>query len=1054
MPLPSALTKSGIKLTVFSVGDEDGPESKEDQVKIDQILAVKKPVDDPDRREQVRILNASAAGTDPADHHTKRYAPANPLTANTEYVDYAQITEATIAGANPDDNDVVDDSLGFGRRSTFAALLDTEYNSRNGNFLRSLRDILHNNYYNREFRDSLIEMFYCGLKDKPDKSWLNQRIAKALGHKYQKNKNTVRAVLKGFIDDYYQRAHRHRLDFDSVFHHSIDFDHRQWKPYAHLSNLLMVSNDPKVRKAAEQALNKATSELAKHELIPELYDMVRVYFDSPEWKGYTDDNGNKIAGFSDFDHKAELKKINDQLKANEIYPGEAKQAKKEVYRKVEKKNYAEAVWQSYATNGATLDEANRAKLLELRNGTTEAEIQYYRNVQRSKFELVFKKKPENDDDLAIADLDALPENFKDSAKSKANKMRKALAQKYTQEGYYTKDANAWAREAIPAEALVINLEDGIFYPFMEHVVNSELKKKLYIAYFQKGTKYASGGLLEPELEGQLDNIPIARKILLNRMKIAQLCPKPEGDHEDYSNYYMQAGAYYKYNHDTGDFTDFYDYGNQGRINKQGYAYHGEESLDYYIDSIVEEAVTQTGAYEFYGTNETTSHKHHFEYGQNCFVEECGFQENKAKEHDPAVKLMSRIIRHSEAAAYQELVKFQKEIGYVNSENNPDRIYPWDLAHLGKLYQEHKLGLNTAEISEYFELKSSLKGIFKLAEKLFNVKIKPISGISTWDPDVRTFLITEKTDYGDEKELGTLYFDLFSRPGKGSGAWDHSLSDHALNYDGSSNPCQNVINLNLDKPRRGNKALLGHEDLVTLLHEFGHSLHCVLSEAELEPNAGYQGDYRLTEFPSMLFEEFAYDDKALKLIGRHHETRQEIPKKLRDQIKASKDFMKVLQSRGAYHYGAYISGLAFDQAVHKITSAKELGDLDTIYDRLASKQKVHWIGRGKDRTSIPASLEYIFDCGYDTVYSSYLMCLAKAKDAWGTFIRHGSTNPQVGSKLREAILSKGDTIDHDEQYRDFKGRDANLKAFVKTFSEISIDKEKNKKLEAKLMAMLD
>ena len=83
-----------------------------------------------------------------------------------------------------------------------------------------------------------------------------------------------------------------------------------------------------------------------------------------------------------------------------------------------------------------------------------------------------------------------------------------------------------------------------------------------------------------------------------------------------------------------------------------------------------------------------------------------------------------------------------------------------------------------------------------------------------------------------------------------------------------------------------------------------------------------------------------------------------------------------------------------------------------------------------------------------------MCLAKAKDAWGTFIRHGSTNPQVGSKLREAILSKGDTIDHDEQYRDFKGRDANLKAFVKTFSEISIDKEKNKKLEAKLMAMLD
>ncbi|MDA0773159.1 MAG: M3 family metallopeptidase [Cyanobacteria bacterium] len=1047
MSLPSAITKSGIKLTLLSVEDED-------QIKVDRNPAAKKIVNNPERRESVRQLNSSAANANPADFHTRRYDPANPLTTNTKYVDYAKITAQTILGNRDGDNGVVDNSLGFGRRSSFAALMDTEYNSRNGNFLRSLRDILNNNYYNTEFRDSLIEMFYFGLKDKSESGWLNQRIAHALGRRYRNNKDAVRAVLKDFIEDYYQRAQRNRLNFDSVFHRSIDFNHKQWKLYAHLSNLLMVSNNPKVRKAAEEALNKATAELEKHELIPEFFDMARVYFDSPEWKGYTDDNGNKIAGLADLDYKAELKQIDEQLKANKIYPEEAKTAKKEISRKVERKEYAEAVWHSYATNGATLDEASRTKLLELRNETAEAEIQYYRNVQRSKFELVFKKKPENDDELSIADLEALPENFKRSAKAKANRMRNELIQKYTQERYYSDDAQAWALEAIPKGALVVNLEDGIFYPFMEHIADSKLKKKLYIAYFQRGSKYANGGLLEPELEGELDNLPIARKILLNRMKIAQLCPKTEEDHKDYSDYYMQVGGYYKYNYRKGDLTDWYEYDNEGRIDKNGSAYPDEDHLDTYINSIVEEAISRTGVYEFYSSETPSSHKHHYEYGHASYIDQCGFQESQAQEHDQAVKLMSKIIKASEASACQELVKFQKKIGYVNSENNPDRVYPWDLGYLGKLYQEQKLGLDTAQTSQYFELKSSLKGIFKLTEKLFNVKIRSIAGINTWDPDVKTFLVTEKDRHGDDRELGTLYFDLFSRPGKGSGAWDHSLADHALNYDGSANPCQNVINLNLDKPMSRDKVFLGHEDLVTLLHEFGHSLHCVFSEAELEANAGYQGDFRLTEFPSMLFEEFAYDDEALKLIGRHHETRKEIPKKFRDQIKASKDFMKVLQSRGAYHYGAYISGLAFDQAVHKITSATELGNLDTIYDKLASKQKVHWIGRGKDRTSIPASLEYIFDCGYDTVYSSYIMCLAKAKDAWGTFVRHGSTDPQVGSRLREAILSKGDTIDHDEQYRNFKGRNANLKAFVKTFSKVSIDKEKNKKLEAKLMAMLD
>lgn len=393
--------------------------------------------------------------------------------------------------------------------------------------------------------------------------------------------------------------------------------------------------------------------------------------------------------------------------------------------------------------------------------------------------------------------------------------------------------------------------------------------------------------------------------------------------------------------------------------------------------------------------------------------EWSLQGSMANKPDQAKKLMDQLSPYAVGAANQEAKEIQD---LINKEADPFTLTAADWDYYAEKIREQKYALNLNEVKPYFEMNAVLeKGVFYMAEKLYGITFKERKDIPVWQEDVRVFEIFNE----DKSPIGLFYVDFYARESKRGGAWMSNLVTQSKLL----NQAPVVYNVcNYQKPAAGQPTLLSPDDVITMFHEFGHGLHGFLSDVTYPSVAGTSVSRDFVELPSQFHEHFAFLPEVLTNYAKHYKTGEVIPASLIAKMKAAQNF------NVGYGLTEILSASLLDMEWHTITSKTDIKDVATFEKQALAKY-------GIDLATVPpryrsSFFNHVFGGGYAAGYYSYTWAETLDNDAFQWLLDNGGMTRKNGAIFREKILSKGNTKPSDVMYREFRGKDATIDAYLK------------------------
>jgi len=333
------------------------------------------------------------------------------------------------------------------------------------------------------------------------------------------------------------------------------------------------------------------------------------------------------------------------------------------------------------------------------------------------------------------------------------------------------------------------------------------------------------------------------------------------------------------------------------------------------------------------------------------------------------------------------------------------LAPWDVGYYVEKLRKARFDLDEEELRAYFPAERALQGAFEVAERLYGVKIAPLSGMPVWDPTVTSYEIKDETG----ARLGVFHVDLYPRENKRGGAWMHGLL-------ASVPPAPNlaVFCCNSSPPSGGKPSLLLHRDVETLFHEFGHLLHHCLSRVSVRSLAGTRVAQDFVELPSQIMENWCSERDALNLFAAHFDSGLPLPEALLERLHATRTF------RAASMQMRQLGFAAVDLALHIDYAPETDGDVMAYGNRILQRYAVSEL---PPDYGMLAGFSHLFShpIGYAAGYYSYKWAEVLDADAFGRFKREGIFNPAVGRAFRDAILAQGDARDPMDLFVAFMGR---------------------------------
>ena len=343
------------------------------------------------------------------------------------------------------------------------------------------------------------------------------------------------------------------------------------------------------------------------------------------------------------------------------------------------------------------------------------------------------------------------------------------------------------------------------------------------------------------------------------------------------------------------------------------------------------------------------------------------------------------------------------------------LQPWDLSFWAERMRRERLDFDQEALRPYFPAPRVLGGMFEVARRLYGVSLRERPEHPSWHEDVRVYAVHDR----DVALLGLLHIDLFPRPTKRGGAWMNGLVTGCP----PAHPHEVIMCANLAPPVGDGPALLSHDDVQTLFHEFGHALHHLLSTVEVRPLAGTNVAWDFVELPSQIMENWCWTRPALDLFARHHETGAPLPEDL---------FQRMVRARTFRAATATMRQLGFasvDLALHV--------DFDPTagQDPLAFAHPIlqaHTPAPLPTTDAMLAGFSHLFadPVAYAAGYYSYKWAEVLDADAFSRFEREGLFSPRVGDAFRNTILARGDSDDPDALYRAFMGRDPEIEPLLR------------------------
>ncbi|MDP4239049.1 MAG: M3 family metallopeptidase [Bacteroidota bacterium] len=364
-------------------------------------------------------------------------------------------------------------------------------------------------------------------------------------------------------------------------------------------------------------------------------------------------------------------------------------------------------------------------------------------------------------------------------------------------------------------------------------------------------------------------------------------------------------------------------------------------------------------------------------------------------------------------AKEEAAELQK---MMDAEGKNQKLEPWDWWYYTEKLRKAKYNLDEEALKPYFKLENVRQGVFDLASRLYGIKFKKLDNMPVYNPDVEVFEVSD----ADGSLVGILYTDYFPRAGKRAGAWMNNITDQYIKDGVNHRPI--VCNIgNFTKPTADKPSLLNRDEVETLFHEFGHSLHGLLTQCTYPGLSGTNVARDFVELPSQFMENFCWEPEVLKTYAHHFKTGEVMPKALMDKIQLAGTFNQgfintelLAASLLDMDYHTIKDTANFDVTVFENASMKRIGMIPEIISRYRSTYFSH-----------------IFGGDYAAGYYSYTWAAVLDADAFQAFKESGDIyNKKVATAFRKNILERGDTDDPMKLYIKFRGAKPNPDALLK------------------------
>lgn len=384
----------------------------------------------------------------------------------------------------------------------------------------------------------------------------------------------------------------------------------------------------------------------------------------------------------------------------------------------------------------------------------------------------------------------------------------------------------------------------------------------------------------------------------------------------------------------------------------------------------------------------------------------------AKTPDAALAFMRAIVPAARLRALDEQAEIQK---VIVQEHGPFDAEAWDWAFYAEQVRREKYALDEAQLKPYFALDTVLnEGVFWTASQLFGVKFIERFDIPVYHPDVRVWEIFDHDGVG----LALFYGDFFARESKSGGAWMGNFVEQS-----ELNETRPVIYnvCNYQKPATGKPALLLWDDVITLFHEFGHTLHGLFAAQRYATLSGTNTPRDFVEFPSQINEHWASHPQVFARFARHVDTGEPMPQALRDKMQQASLFNK------GYDMTELLSAALLDMRWHSLEMSASSHPVEQFEQQALAAE-------GLDLKAVPpryrsSYFAHIFGGGYAAGYYAYLWTQMLADDGYQWFVEQGGLTRENGQKFREAILSRGNSTDLAELYRQWSGRDPRMEPML-------------------------
>ena len=353
---------------------------------------------------------------------------------------------------------------------------------------------------------------------------------------------------------------------------------------------------------------------------------------------------------------------------------------------------------------------------------------------------------------------------------------------------------------------------------------------------------------------------------------------------------------------------------------------------------------------------------------------------------------------------------------IDKEKGGFQLAAWDWSYYAEKVRTQKFNFDESQLRPYFELDNVLvNGVFYAANKLYGISFKERKDLPVYQPDVRTFDVFDK----DGKQLAIFIVDWYARDNKRGGAWMNEY----VSQSGLFGTTPVVANhLNIPKPPKGEPTLMSFDEVNTAFHEFGHALHGMFSNVKYPRFSGTSVPRDFVEYPSQVNEMWMTWPEIMKNYAKHYKTGEPIPQELVDKVLSAQKFNQ------GFATTEYLGAALLDQAYHQI-KADQAPTADTVLAFEANALKK----AGVDYAPVPPRYRSTYFShilgGYSAGYYAYIWSEVLDADSVEWFKENGGLTRKNGDHFRDTLLSRGGSVDAMQLFKDFRGRDPDVKPLL-------------------------